>query len=149
VLTLDANVLIGWLDRQDACHQRAVDIIDSHEWDEFATATVTLAEVLVRPALNGAYDEHLDAITALDVHLFGIDGDLVRSVTDLAAHERLRGPDAAVLTVAMRTSSAIATLDRRLAAAARRIGFPVVDVPAEDAPPEPGRAWAEWLPPCR
>ena len=146
MLTLDANILIGWLDRHDASHELAVDIIESHEWDEFATATVTLAEVLVRPALDGVYDEHLDAITALDVSIFGVDGDMVRSISTLAAHERLRGPDAAVLAVAMRTSTAIATLDQRLAAAARRVGFGVVDEPAEDALPEPGPAWWERLP---
>ena len=146
MLTLDANILIGWLDRHDACHELAVDIIDSHEWDEFATATVTLAEVLVRPALHGGYEDHLDAITALDVSLYAIDGDMVRTGSTLAARERLRGPDAAVLAVAMRTSTAIATLDRRLAAAARRVGFEVVDEPAEDVVPESGPAWWRWLP---
>ncbi|PZF66690.1 hypothetical protein DEJ33_08280 [Curtobacterium sp. MCPF17_047] len=48
--------------------------------------------------------------------------------------------------VAMRTSTAIATLDQRLAAAARRVGFSVVDEPAEDAVPEPGPAWRDVLP---
>lgn len=110
---------------------------------------MTLAEVLVRPALDGLYNEHLEAITALNVIAFGVDGDLVRSISTLAARERLRGPDAAVLAVAMRTSTAIATLDRRLAAAARRVDFSVVDEPAEDAAPASGPGWWEWLPSAR
>lgn len=132
MLTIDANILIAWLSRKDASHALAVDILDSHEWDEFATSTMTLAEVLVRAARHGEYQDRLTAVTELGVHLIGVDGEAVRTMTHLTAEHGLRGPDAAVLAVAMRASSAIATLDKKLAAVARRLDFPVVDAPADD-----------------
>jgi predicted nucleic acid-binding protein len=45
VITLDTNVLIAWSDAGDASHQRASDLIEAHEWDEFATNAVVLSRV--------------------------------------------------------------------------------------------------------
>jgi hypothetical protein len=56
-----------------------------------------------------------------------------------------------VLAVGMETSSAIVTLDARLAKVARRLGFPVIDRP-DDEPTVPEHstpAWWEDVPPGR
>jgi predicted nucleic acid-binding protein len=162
VLTVDANVLIALMDPKDATHVLAVEMLDSYEWDELATSTVTLAEVLVRPMQDGVYEERLDAVSALGVHLIGVDGERVRTTAQLSARHRLRPPDAVVLAVAMSTSSAIMTLDVRLAKVARRLGFPVIDRPDDDPAVPDGvdpdtaalfsgnaTAWWEWIPPGR
>jgi len=49
LIVLDANVLIARWDQDDASHERAVEVIDHFEWDEFLTSSVTLAEVLDVP----------------------------------------------------------------------------------------------------
>lgn len=145
MLTVDANILIALTDPKDASHALAVEILDAYEWDELATSTVTLAEVLVRPMNQGAYEGQLDAVSALGVHLIGVDGERVRTMTELSARHRLRPPDAVVLAVAMATSSAIMTLDARLAKVARRLGFPVIDRP-DDPPAVPDGVGAEHAP---
>ncbi len=162
MLTVDANILIALMDPGDASYVLAVEILDAHEWDELATSTVTLAEVLVRPMNEGVYGEQLDAVSALGVHLMGVDGERVRTMTELSAHHRLRPPDAVVLAVAMATSSAIVTLDVRVAKVARRLGFPVIDRPDDESAAPEGvgaddaqyfrhstTAWWEDVPPGR
>ena len=45
MIALDASVLIAWSDAGDASHQRAFDLIEEHEWDEFATNAVVVSRV--------------------------------------------------------------------------------------------------------
>jgi predicted nucleic acid-binding protein len=134
VLTLDANVIIAITDETDACHDLARDVIDSYEWEGFTTTTLTLAEVLVRPVRRDRFEDRHRQIEELGVGLIGIDGAVVRQIAELCAAHRLRAPDAAVLAVAMSATDALITFDKRLARTTRRLGFPVIDAPAEDLP---------------
>jgi predicted nucleic acid-binding protein len=162
VLTLDANVIIAITNADDACHDLAREVVDSYEWEEFITTTLTLAEVLVRPARVEQFDERRDVVEGLGVGLIGVDGPAVRPMAELCAEHRLSTPDAAVLAVAMSVSDALVTFDKRLARAARKLGFPVIDRPdespavpdgvgAEHAPYfwDSTTAWREWIPPGR
>jgi predicted nucleic acid-binding protein len=162
VLTLDANVIIAITNEDDACHLLAREVVDSYEWEEFVTTTLTLAEVLVRPVRVEQFDERRDVVEDLGVGLVGVDGPAVRPIAELCAAHRLSTPDAAVLAVAMSVSDALVTFDKRLARAARNLGFPVIDRPddesaapegvgADDAPSfgHNAPAWREDIPPGR
>lgn len=130
---LDANALIARCDEEDASHRRAVELIDHHEWDEFLTSAVTLAEVLVRPARDRWADACRDYIDDMHVLIVPIEDEDAPGIAALSATHRLKSADAAVLHSAIMTSDALVTFDRRLARVAEAIGFPVIeDVPAEE-----------------
>lgn len=133
MITLDANVMIARVNHHDASHARAVDVLDHHEWEEYLTSAVTLAEALVHPV-------HLDALTkarrdleSLNIVVVPVEDEDADGIAALCARHRLTMPDAVVLHTAIMTSDALVTFDARLARAARAAGFPVI----ERAPDEP------------
>jgi predicted nucleic acid-binding protein len=132
VITLDANVLIARADESDATHERAVEVLDHHEWDEYATSAVTLAEVLVRPVRDGVLEKMQEDLRALHIIVVAVHDADAPGIAELTALHRLSSPDAAVLHTAMTTSDAIVTFDVRLARVARAIGFPVIEHAPED-----------------
>jgi predicted nucleic acid-binding protein len=140
VIALDASVLIAWSDAGDASHQRAFDLIEEHEWDEFATNAVALSELLVRPHRRGRTQGVTALLAALGVRVLPITSDDALGVAALRADLGLRAPDATVLHTAMSSAAALATFDRRLAVAAKRIDVTVIT----DAPDE----LPDWAPPC-
>lgn len=128
MIVLDANVLIAFADPLDASHERAVEVLDHHEWDEFLVNAVTLAEVLIRPtqqAWADVLDTHLRQIGILVVP---VEDDDPLGIASLSARHRIRTPDAVVLHTAITTSDALVTFDARLARAARAAGFPVIEL---------------------
>ncbi|MCJ1715392.1 PIN domain-containing protein [Curtobacterium sp. VKM Ac-2922] len=132
MITLDANVLIARWDQFDSTHERAVEVLDHHEWDEFITPAVTLAEVLVRPVRRAWADQYLRRIDALGVLVVPVEDDDAAGIASLCAHHRLAIPDAVALHTAMMTSDALVTFDAKLARVARAIGFPVIDRAPDD-----------------
>ncbi|WIB16655.1 PIN domain-containing protein [Curtobacterium sp. MCPF17_050] len=159
MLTLDANVIIAVTDAEDAAHARALDVVESYEWEGFATTTLTLAEVLVRPVRDDRFDVRRDQVEALGVELLGVDGAVVRRIAELCSTHRLSMPDAAVLAVAMASTDALVTFDRRLVRTTRELGFPVIDGPDDvtanpyvccsETNPHREPAWRERFPPGR
>jgi len=132
VIALDASVLIAWSGTGDASHQRAVDLIDEHEWDEFATNAVALSELLVRPHRRGRTEGVTALLAALGVSVLPITSNDAPGVAALRAELGLRAPDATVLHTAVSSADALATFDKRLASAAKRVDVSVIT----DAPDE-------------
>ena len=132
MITLDANVLIARADENDATHERAVEVLDHHEWDEYATSAVTLAEVLVRPVRDGVLEKMQQDLRALHIIVVAVQDDDAPGIAELTAVHRLSSPDAVVLYTAMTTSDAIVTFDARLGRVARMIGFPVIERAPQD-----------------
>ncbi|MBF4581975.1 PIN domain-containing protein [Curtobacterium sp. VKM Ac-2865] len=139
MITLDASVLIAWSDTGDASHQRAVDLIDEHEWDEFATNAVALSELLVRPHRRGRTEGVTALLAALGVRVLPITSDDAAGVAALRAELGLRAPDATVLHTAVSSADALATFDKRLASAAKRLDVTVITDAPEESP--------DWSPP--
>jgi predicted nucleic acid-binding protein len=116
-VALDADVVIAFLDADDAQHQAGVNTLGGHlaAGDEIVICATTYAEVIVRPLQRGSdatVDEFLAAIAA---RIVDVDRALARSAAELrAAHPRLRLPDALALATARRTDAQLLTLDHDL-----------------------------------
>lgn len=141
MIVLDANVLIAVLDRTDASHQKAFDLIEEHAWDEFGASVLTIAETLVRPVRDDRGTHVRHALDALGVRSLALEAEDALSLATARATHRLRLPDAVVLHTAERTGSRLATFDRALRAAASEASITLADLPDIDPEwPEAGPA---------
>jgi len=102
-VALDADAIIGFLDRSDALHRSALELVGrAAAGDVLVTSAVTLAEVLTAARL-GHHDEGLvrgffdDLIGAV----IPVDADVADAAAWLRSKNPLRMPDALVLATAM------------------------------------------------
>jgi predicted nucleic acid-binding protein len=115
---LDADVLIGFLHRDDAHHAAARKLIAAAErdGDRLVIAASTYSEAIVGPLRAGRAREVDEALAALGVEIVPIDRDLAREAARLrATHRTLRLPDAMALAAARLANGDFKTFDRRLA----------------------------------
>ncbi|WES64601.1 PIN domain-containing protein [Microbacter sp. GSS18] len=126
MIVLDASIAIALLDADDAHHHTAVALLGEHVDDDLAISTLTLAEVLVRPAQLGAA-ERIDAgLRSLGVTTLALGADAALELAHVRAATGLRMPDAVVLHAAETAGAALATADRVLLSAARARGVVVL-----------------------
>ncbi len=119
LIHLDAGVLIGFLDGDDAHHQAAGTVIAEalDEGDRLAMAASALAECLVGPARRG--DEAIELVhdlrRRLPIEVVDLDVDIATAAARLRAGQRsLRLPDALVIATAFeRDADELVTTDRR------------------------------------
>lgn len=119
LIHLDAGVLIGFLDADDAHHaaSRALveQALDSNE--RLAMAASAFAECLVGPARRG--DDAVDVVTALcerlPIDIVALDVDIAVVAARLRArHRAVRLPDALVMaTASVARADRLVTTDRR------------------------------------
>jgi predicted nucleic acid-binding protein len=114
VIVLDANVLIALLDKHDAHHAAAAQLmLDTPP--PYAVHALTLAEVLVGPARRGVEEEVLRDLADIGVKVDGEREDEALRLARLRAQHRLKMPDTCVLSVADRFQVPLVTFDGRLA----------------------------------
>jgi predicted nucleic acid-binding protein len=143
MIVFDASVLIALGRPSDAHHSRALDLVDEHEWDEFAVSAVTLSEVLVRPVRDGYADRVQRAVADLGVAVLPFGQSAAPWLAHVRANTTLRLPDAVVLHTAEDQRALIATFDTKLTQAAAARGIPparVVGPPFARRPSAPGRS---------
>jgi predicted nucleic acid-binding protein len=115
-VTLDASIVIGFLDGDDANHAAAVTALRTCRAERLLMSTVTLAEVLVRPAASGRVADVEQSLSRLDVRYVDSDADVARAAAALrAAHRAIALPDAIALATARLRDSELLTLDKPLA----------------------------------
>jgi predicted nucleic acid-binding protein len=117
-IALDADVLIGFFNRDDAHHSSARRVLQTAEQDgdRLLTAASVYAEVIVGPLRAGRAGEIDVAMTALGIDVVPIDRETAREAARLRArHRTLPLPDALSLAVARRAGAELKTFDRRLA----------------------------------
>ena len=119
LIHLDAGVVIGFLDRNDAHHEKALAALKGalHTRDRLAMAASAFAECLVGPARRGDkavatvrefFERFPIAIVPLDI------GAAIVAARLRAAHKGLRLPDALVIaTAANAAADQLITTDRR------------------------------------
>jgi predicted nucleic acid-binding protein len=117
-VALDADVLIGFLNRDDAHHSAARKLIAAAERDgeRLVIAASVYAEAIVGPLRAGRAGEVDAFLAALAVEVMPVDRDLAREAAQLRArHRTLRLPGAMALAAARRAGAEFKTFDRRLA----------------------------------
>lgn len=117
-IALDADVLIGFFNRDDAHHAAARRLlrVAEGEADRLLTAASVYAEVIVGPLRAGRAGEIDTALAALGIEIVPVDRAIAREAARLRGrHRTLRLPDALSLAVARREDAELKTFDRRLA----------------------------------
>ena len=122
-VALDADAVIGFLDRSDTLHESATELVgEAATGDLLVTSAVTVAEVLTG-ALLGRQDEELfrgffrDLIAAV----IPVDSATAEVAARLRSESNLRMPDALVLATAIVQSDIVTLItgDEQIAKAAR------------------------------
>lgn len=121
MIVLDASVVIAHLSPGDSRAERAMEILDTEE--ELGMHPLTVAEVLVRPAQDGAEEDVAAALGRLGIEQLPVERDEPIRIARVRAGARIRMPDACVLAAALRSGAAVATFDVRLARAAESHGI--------------------------
>jgi predicted nucleic acid-binding protein len=127
VIVLDAGVLIGYLDADDAHHDRAVSLLAREVDDDFAVNLLTLAEILVAPTRTGRRDAVLGILDDLEVRTLHFPTGSAVTLAQLRAETRLKMPDCCVLLSALDHQARLTSFDNRLITAARAYGIDVTD----------------------
>jgi predicted nucleic acid-binding protein len=130
LIHLDAGVVIGLLDGDDAHHGAAIRALRVAQaaGDSLAMAASAFAECLVGPTRAGAQAVTVmrDLFARLPIDVVPLDAVTAQRAAALRAeHRSLRLPDALVLaTAAQATADRLVTTDRRWPTA-RRLGLPL------------------------
>ncbi len=128
LIHLDAGVVIGLLDADDAHHQSSTQALAAalQSGDRLAMAASAFAECLVGPSRRGdrAVATVQDLFERLPIDVIELDADTARRAAALRAkHSALRLPDALVLAAAAQLSpERLITTDRRWPTA-RKLGL--------------------------
>jgi predicted nucleic acid-binding protein len=125
LIILDASTLIGYLDEQDALHERAERALLAHAADAFCASVVTLAEVLVGPARRGRVSLVQQALSDLMVVPVEPRTGDEATLAELRARTTLKLPDCCVLSSARLMHADILSFDERLLSAAKTEGIPI------------------------
>ncbi len=126
MIILDADVLIGYLDSDDAHHDSAVALLEREIDDEFGVSSLTMAEVLVGPTRAGRVVDALGALRDLEVSEQPFPADTAVKLAELRAITGLRMPDCCVLLAARELQARVASWDIRLLNAAKKMGLALV-----------------------
>lgn len=103
LVVLDASVIIGFLDPEDALHDACAAALAAHQHDDLLAPASVYAEILVAPYRTGheAVAE-VDAFLAdFSVEVAPVTAEIARGAARLRSrHRSLRIPDALVLAAA-------------------------------------------------
>jgi predicted nucleic acid-binding protein len=117
-LILDASVLIGLLDIEDAHHRAAVAAVERADLAgrELIAPASAHSEALVAFARVGRVDDARNAIVAMGIGVTPLTAAIAERAAVLrAAHGALRLPDAIVLATALEFDGELMAFDDRLA----------------------------------
>ncbi|MGI9157131.1 MAG: type II toxin-antitoxin system VapC family toxin [Marmoricola sp.] len=125
MIVLDASVLIGYLDGNDAHHSAAEALLAGVVDDDLAVNVLTLGEVLVAPTREGRLEAVMDALAELEVAELAFPADAAPQLAQLRVATGLKMPDCCVLLSAAVAKATVGSLDDRLLQAAAGRGLTV------------------------
>lgn len=125
-VTLDASVVIAYLNADERHHQEAVDLLETWAPGRLCMSSLTLAEVLVAYARADRMAEGRSMLADLGIEELPMPEDAAAHLAGLRAATGLRLPDCCVLLAAEGGQTALASFDARLRAAATARGVAVV-----------------------
>jgi predicted nucleic acid-binding protein len=117
-IALDADVLIGFLNRDDPHHPAARRVLAKAErdGDRLVVAASVYAEALIGPLRAGRGEVVDDFLTAFAVEVVPVDRVMAREAARVRArHRTLRLRDAMALAAARLAKAELKSFDRRLA----------------------------------
>jgi predicted nucleic acid-binding protein len=120
-LLLDADVLIGALDRSDAHHERARELFvrARDRQDSLSISVVNLTEVLIAPAIDAArLAAAREAIAALGVAIHQPSEGIAVEAARVRCRYPISLPDAYLLATARHVGAAVGSFDRKVQQAA-------------------------------
>lgn len=126
MIVLDASVIIAFLDRDDAQHSRAKELLAREIDDDFAANPLTLAEVLVVPARDGRLEQAQAVLRDLEVEELPFPSDSAVKLALLRVGTGLKMPDCCVLLAAQTACARVASFDDRLTRVAAAQNLPTV-----------------------
>ena len=129
VVVLDASVVIGYLNAKDSHHAWVLNLLEQHIDDQLVVSALTHAEYLVVPTRDGRTAEALMKLLDFDLDVEQLDERAAVGLARVRVESELRMPDATVVHTALMRNASLATTDRVLGDAARRLGI-VVHSPA-------------------
>ena len=129
VVVLDAGVVIGYLNAKDSHHAWVLDLLQRHIDDQLVASALTHAEYLVVPTRDSRTGDALMKLLDFDLDVEQLDERAAVGLARVRVETQLRMPDAIVVHTALMRKASLATTDRVLADAARRLGI-VVHTPA-------------------
>ena len=127
-LLLDADVLIGALDRNDPHHRRARALFTKRRdnQDACTVSVVNLTEVLIAPSADASkLAAAREAIAALGVAVHQPNQAIGVEAARLRQRHPISLPDAYCLATAKHTGSALWSFDQKILKAAKREGVKV------------------------
>jgi len=126
VIVLDASVLIAHLESDDLHHQPATALLLELADEDLAAHPITIAEILVGPARVGRVHEAAAALDSLGIQATGPESFEPQRLATLRATTGCKLPDCCVLAAAIVNHASVASLDARLAQAAKALGIAVL-----------------------
>ncbi len=120
-VTLDADIIIAFLEAGDDQHEKAVRELRPRlvVGEEILVSAGVYAEVLVRPLQRGTAGTVDGFLKAIGATIVAVDAGVARRAAQLRAdHRSLRLPDALSLAVALANEAELLTLDAKLRRAA-------------------------------
>lgn len=129
VVVFDSDVLIGFLNRDDAHHQRAVERMQAAmtPGTRLLLCAVNYAEVMVGPLRSGTHERVEQALLQLNIETVPADTALSRRAAAVRARSKLKLPDAfALATLLVAThdhldGGRLETFDARILKAQREL----------------------------
>lgn len=116
-LILDASVLIGLLDADDAHHASAVNQVEAADraGENLLTPASAYSEALVAFARAGRLPDAREAVAGMGIEVIPLTAAVAERAAELRAeHDRLRLPDAIVLATAQNEPGRLLSYDQRL-----------------------------------
>ena len=103
VVVFDSDVLIGFLNRQDAHHTAAVAVVRDavKPGNRRLLCAVNYAEILIGPLRTGAQATVEQMLTQLAIQIIQVDMALARRAAAVRARTNLKLPDAFALATAV------------------------------------------------
>ena len=99
VVVFDSDVLIGFLNRNDAYHAEAVTRVRAAltPGTRRMLCTVNYAEILIGPVRAGVEERVKQMLSQLSIEVVGVDADLAERAAVVRTRTRLKLPDAFAL----------------------------------------------------
>jgi predicted nucleic acid-binding protein len=126
MITLDASVLIAYMNVRDAHHSAASDIVGAHCDDGFTLHSITLAEALVGHSRAGRAEQIHDELVEAGMTVAPMSSTEPLRLAEIRATTALALADCCVITAAQTANLPLATFDTKLATVARGLGLSVI-----------------------